>query len=107
MKATILRSVMIQAWQFVKRNGFTLSEALKQAWALYRLKKQLLKGICKFYYQKVDGSMREAWGTLRSDLMPALDERQEKKAANPTIQVYFDTEKQEFRCFKVANLVIA
>lgn len=106
-KSLTLRQIMWQAWQFVKRNGFTLSEALKQAWALWRLKKAMTQGIVKFYYQKVDGSMREAWGTLKSDLMPKMDERTDRKTENATVQVYFDTEKQEFRCFKRANLVIA
>lgn len=106
-KSLTLRQIMWQAWQFVKRNGFTLSEALKQAWALWRLKKAMTQGIVKFYYQKVDGSMREAWGTLKSELMPKMDERTDRKTENATVQVYFDTEKQEFRCFKRANLVIA
>lgn len=43
-----LRQIMWQAWAFVKRNGFTLSEALKQAWALYRLHKKMIAGIVKF-----------------------------------------------------------
>lgn len=106
MKSLMLRKIMWQAWQFVKRNGFTLSEALKQAWALWRLHKAMLKGIVKFYYQKVDGSMREAWGTLNASIMPKMDARTDKKSDNATIQVYFDTEKQEFRCFKRANLVV-
>lgn len=102
-----LRQIMWQAWTFVKRNGFTLSEALKQAWALYRLHKKMIAGIVKFYYQKVDGTMREAWGTLNASLMPKMDPKTDKKTENATVQVYFDTEKQEFRCFKRANLVIA
>jgi len=87
MKKTDLRTIMTLAWQFVKRNGFTLAEALKQAWQVFKLKAKMYKGIVKFYYQKVDGSLREAYGTL------------------PTVQVYFDTERQEFRCFKVANVL--
>ena len=55
MKKTDLRTIMQMAWQFVKRNGFELSEALKQAWQVFKLKKQMLKGIVKFYYQKVAG----------------------------------------------------
>ena len=29
----------------------------------------------------------------------------DKRAKNDTVQVYFDTERNEFRCFKKANLV--
>lgn len=105
MKKTDLRTIMQMAWQFVKRNGFELSEALKQAWQVFKLKKQMLKGIVKFYYKKVDGSIREAYGTLKSELMPAIDTSNDRRLKNPTVQVYFDTERQEFRCFKVANVL--
>ena len=103
MKTSQLSEIMRTAWQFFKQTGLDFSECLKKAWANFKLKQQLLKGIVKFYFQKVDGSIREAWGTLRSDLLPEMKEDNRKK--NPTIQVYFDTEKQEFRCFKKFNLV--
>ena len=104
MKKTDLSKIMTQAWQFVKRNGFTLSNALKQAWMNFKLKREMVKGIVKFYYQKVDGSLREAFGTLKSNLMPPI-QGNDRRLKNPTVQVYFDTERQEYRCFKVANLV--
>ena len=98
-----LSEVMTMAWQFVKRNGFTMGEALKTAWANMKLKLQMKSQIVKFYYKKVDGSLREAYGTLNERLMPAVTGT-DKRAKNDTVQVYFDTEKQEFRCFKKANL---
>lgn len=100
MKTLTLRQIMNLAWQFVKRNGFSMSEALKKAWANFKLKEAMKKGIVKFYFQKVDGSLREAYGTLTN--LPQTSGKQRK--SNPTIQVYFDTEKQEYRCFKKANL---
>lgn len=98
-----LKDVMLLAWQFVRRNGFTMSEALKVAWANMKLKMQMKSKIVRFYYQKVDGSLREAYGTLDERLMPAITGT-DKRAKNDTVQVYFDTERQEFRCFKKANL---
>ena len=97
-----MKEIMSLAWQFVKKNGFTMSEALKCAWANIRLRAQLQKRICKFYFQKVDGSLREAYGTLKSELVP---ETKGEKETNDTCQVYYDTEKQEWRCFKKANLI--
>ena len=44
------------------------------------------------------------YGTLKSELMPAI-EGNDRRLKNPTVQVYFDTERQEFRCFKVANVL--
>lgn len=55
------------AWQFVKRNGYKLSEALKCAWLNIKLKAEMKKRIVKFYFQKIDGSLREAYGTMNPD----------------------------------------
>ena len=104
MKNTDLRTIMTMAWQFVKRNGLELSEALKKAWQVFKLKAKMAKGIVKFYFQKVDGSIREAYGTLRADLLPEIKGDDNRKK-NDTVQTYYDTEKESFRCFKLVNLV--
>lgn len=101
---SFLHEVMSLAWQFVRKNGFTMSEALKVAWVNMKLKLQMKSRIVKFYFQKVDGSIREAYGTLNEKLMPAITGT-DKRAKNDTVQTYFDTERQEFRCFKKANLL--
>ncbi len=103
MKRNVLHDIMSLAWQFVKRNGFTMSEALKVAWANMKLKAAMKLRIVKFYFQKVDGSIREAYGTLKENLIPATSGDNRKR--NDTVQVYFDTERQEYRCFKKANLI--
>lgn len=103
IRKSTLSSVFNLAWQFVKRNGYSLSDALKVAWANVKLKAQMQKGIVRFYFLKVDGSVREAFGTLSSSLIPETSESNRKR--NDTVQVYFDTERQEWRCYKVANLL--
>lgn len=103
MKRNVLHDIMSLAWQFVKRNGFTMSEALNVAWANMKLKAAMKQRIVKFYFQKVDGSIREAYGTLKENLIPATSGDNRKR--NDTVQVYFDTERQEYRCFKKANLI--
>lgn len=101
-----LSAVFNLAWQFVKRNGYSLSEALKTAWANIKLKAEMKKRIVKFYFQKVDGSLREAFGTLKNELIPATSaQANDNRKKNDSVCVYFDAEKQEFRCFKKANLV--
>lgn len=103
MKKQDLRTIMNLAWQFVKKNGYDLSEAMKKAWMNFKLVARMAKGIVKFYFQKVNGEIREAFGTLAQNLIPATagcDRR-----SNPTVQTYFDTEKGDWRCFKIANLV--
>ena len=98
-----LKEVMLMAWTFVKRNGFTMSEALKCAWANMKLKAAMKQRIVKFYFTKVDGSVSEAYVTLKEILVPATSGESRKK--NDTVQVYFDTERQEYRCYKKANLL--
>lgn len=108
-RKSTLSQVMNLAWQFVKRNGFSLSQALKAAWE--RLKAAMAERIVKFYFAKVDGTTREAYGTLNADIITSNDttatEGTDKKQRKPneTVQTYFDTEKQEWRCFKKANLL--
>lgn len=91
------------AWQFVRKNGFNMSLALQVAWCNFKLKAAMKTRIVKFYFQKVDGSIREAYGTLKESLLPATQGTGRK--ASPTVQTYFDTEKGEWRCFKFANLL--
>lgn len=98
-----LREVMLLAWQFVKKNGFSMAEAMKAAWANIKLKAKMALGIVKFYFQKVDGSIREAYGTLKADLLP--DTQGSERRPNPTVQTYFDTERESWRSFKRANLI--
>lgn len=91
------------AWQMVKRNGMSMSEALRTAWLNAKLRTKMYAGIAKFYFRKVDGSIREAYGTLKSELVPETGNS--NRAKNDTVSVYFDTEKSEWRCFKKANII--
>ena len=105
MKTSDLSNIMSEAHRFIKIAGLSLSEALKKAWANFKLKVSMSKGIVKFYFQKVDGSIREAYGTLSEKLVPFTDVSKGIVKKNNTTQTYFDTEKQEWRCFKKSNLV--
>lgn len=104
MNTTIKHNVFTYAWQLVKRFGFSMSEALKTAWANAKFKAEAFNRIVEFYFQKVDGSLRQAFGTLKSELIPATAGTDNRKK-NEDIQVYFDTEKQAWRCFKKCNLI--
>jgi hypothetical protein len=97
-----MKEVMQMAWSFVRKNGYSMSEALKCAWANLKLKAALKVKIVEFYFKKTDGSLRQAFGTLMSDRVP--ETKGTKKTAD-NCQVYFDTEKEEWRCFKKCNLV--
>ena len=99
-----MKKIMQMAWQFVKRNGYTMAKSLKVAWANFKLKVAMKTRIVHFWFQKIDGSIREAFGTLADGKISAIsgtDNRQH----NETVQVFFDTEKQGWRCFKKANFI--
>ena len=68
----------------------------------FSLTKRLLNGNVRFQFIKADGTIREANGTLQADAIPEI---KNKRATNFDVQTYFDTDKNEFRCFKKANLV--
>ena len=103
-KRNLLKEIMNLAWSFVRKNGYSMSEALKTAWMNIKLKAAMKERIVKFYFQKVDGSIREAYGTLKDSLLPDSKGTDSRKKSD-TVQTYFDTERGEFRCYKVANLV--
>lgn len=103
MKRETLSKIMSLAWQMVRKNGYTISEALKVAWQNFKLKAKMKKGVVRFYYRKVNGELREAFGTLSDKRVPETKETGRK--ANSTLQTYYDTEREEWRSFKIANLV--
>lgn len=100
----IMKEIMSEAWNYVRRNGYNMSEALKTAWANFRLRQQMKVRIVRFYFRKINGEIREAWGTLAENLIPATSGTDNRRK-NDTVQVYYDTEKADWRCYKKANLL--
>lgn len=105
MKTTDLSTIMRLAWQFYRTTRRAFAECLKLAWRNFNLVRRMHSEVVRFYFRKVDGTLREAWGTLRNDLVPPVEGNDTRKK-NDTVQVYFDTEKNEWRCFKRLNLEI-
>lgn len=102
-RKSVLQSVFMLAWQFIRRNGFTKSQALKTAWANIKLRTVMRQRIVKFYYQKISGEIREAYGTLQEKLLPPVTGN--GRRPSDTLFTYFDTERGEYRSFKRANLL--
>lgn len=98
-----MKEVMKQSWMIVKIYGFSMSEAMKQSWKILKLKAALKKGVVKFYYQKLNGEIRTAWGTLKEGLIPETKGTERKR--NESLITYYDNEKDSYRSFKVANFL--
>lgn len=69
-KRNQLSEIMRMAWSFVRKNGYTMSEA---------------------------------FGTLKEGLIGEVKGTGRKPSDN--VQVYWDTEKSEYRSFKKCNLI--
>ena len=98
-----MKEVMQMAWSFVRKNGYSMSEALKCAWANLKLKAALKVKIVEFYFKNTDGTLRQAFGTLLSDRVP--ETKGTGRKPNDNLQTYFDTEVCDWRCFKKCNLI--
>ena len=100
-----MRELMVKSWSYVKRYGYTISEAMKVAWMNLKLRKAMKTRIVKFFYiKKSTGETREAYGTTD----PTRYNYEAKGGRNGNYEdcvQYYDTEKQGFRMFKDYNLV--
>lgn len=99
-----LREVMLLAHQFIRKNGMSLSEAMKTSWVNIKLKAAMKSRIVKFYFVKISGEIREAYGSLADGIIPTIEGDNSRKQ-NDTCQTYYDCEKEAWRCFKKANLL--
>lgn len=96
------RAIMNEAWRLIRQNGYTKSEALKTAWLIAKIKRYMRTGVISFAYLKMDGSVREAHGTLMASELPTTGGRRREDS---TLMTYYDTDKRSWRCFKKANIL--
>ena len=94
--------IMRRAWVIARTTGKAFAVALAKSWQLYRLVKQMQAGVVRFSYEKADGTLRRALGTLKDVAEPI------KGTGRPddgqTVG-YYDVETGGFRSFRSANLV--
>lgn len=103
-KSSFRKRVMKYAHQLFAETNKSWQYCLLKAWELYRLAKKMRKGVVKFVFEKTDGSLRTAMGTLVSLPSGVTGSKRITKPSYKTFS-YFDVEKNEFRCFRVENLV--
>lgn len=95
---------MHRAWQIARATGKAFAVALSKSWQLYRLTKQMRVGIVKFVYEKADGTLRRAIGTLKDTA--ALVKGTGRPDDGRTVK-YYDVEADGWRSFKVEYFVTA
>lgn len=103
MKTNYKHKVFCMAHELMKATGKVFSVCLAKAWALYRLTRQMHAGIVTFAYEKADGTLRKAKGTLK-DVQNFV---KGTGAENYKTVRYYDVEANGFRSFKVENFITA
>jgi hypothetical protein len=97
------RSMMKSAWSIFNKGMMTFSDAMRVAWKSVKLRARMRTEVVRFTFRKVDGTVREALGTLMSDFMPETSGTSRKD--DYTLQTYFDVEKGQYRCYSIVNLI--
>lgn len=97
-----MKSNLFKIAHKIKGQFATFAEALTHSWKVIKLQLQLkTKSTVCFTFKKVDGSIREAVGTLLNAPNPKGDDR----PVNYGVLNYFDLQQQDWRCAKVENLI--
>lgn len=102
MKTYDLSTIMRRAWAIARATGKAFAVALSKSWQLYRLTQRLRAGVVRFAYEKADGTLRRAVGTLKDTA--ALVKGAGLPDNGQTVK-YYDVEAGGFRSFRVENLV--
>lgn len=89
--------------RYLTSTGYSRSQAEFKAEIISGLENDMQEGIVSFQYLKKDGTIRDASGTLSSELVPPTNGTGNKKSIG--VFTYFDTDKQEWRCFKLGNII--
>lgn len=99
---TFRTQVFKRAYEIMKNTNRAFSDCLGKAWQLYRLAKELKnkEEVC-FTYEKKDGSLRRAFGTLKNVSQFVKGNGQD----NLKVFNYWDLEAAAFRCFKIENFI--
>lgn len=98
------RSIALKrAWEIKRSTGKTMAVCLAKAWQLYRLAKSMAKGAVNFSYQKKDGTLRKAIGTLKD--VHTMVKGTCNNASSPKVLTYFDLDAGAFRSFQAQNFI--
>lgn len=96
--------IMRRAWAIARSTGKMFPVCLSKAWAIYRLVRAMRAGIVSFAYEKADGSMRRANGTLH--YVASAIKGTGRPDDGRTVK-YYDVEAGGWRSFRVENFITA
>ena len=93
--------------QLIEHFANKCSMAIEKAQRVAEMNCELYDALCshkvRFVFEKKDGTMRDAYGTMRYDITPPLIGT--GRPLSFDLQLYFDLDKMAWRSFKKANLI--
>ena len=101
MRKSDLRNIMLRAWEMYRTTGKAFAVCLSRSWVIFRLIQRMRSSVVQFSYEKINGTLRKAKGTLKD--VTALVKGTGKET--PKTVRYFDVDVQAFRSFKIENLI--
>ena len=78
---------------------------LLKAMMIETLKVKMANGVAHFWFMKKNGELREAWGTIQSNIAKAKTNGRGCSREYFHTTVYYDVEKGEWRSFRWETLV--
>ena len=69
------------------------------------LKNKMANGVAHFVFMKKNGELREAWGTIQSNIASAKTNGRGESRENYFTTAYFDIEKGAWRSFRWETLI--
>ena len=65
MKRNDLQNIMRRAWELYRTTGKAFAVCLSRSWVIFRLIQRMRSSVVQFSYEKIDGTLRKAKGTLK------------------------------------------
>lgn len=99
-------NVISKAVQFVNNFNMDINDAVRKGIMLEQLRNRMVNGeLVKFKYMKVDGSIRNAIGTLHADVVAANTKANGSYRKPQGTFCYIDLENFGWRSFREERLI--
>ena len=91
--------------QVIARRTGSLEMGMMKSLLIDNLKVKLQTGVAHFWYKKINGEVREAWGTTSHKLMQDKVVGTGYTGEQVNVVKYWDCVKGAFRCLRYENLI--
>lgn len=97
--------ILTLAWTIYRQNQFlTFGQCQASAWKVAKLRVALRAGETRFTFQKTDGEVRTAVGTLNTSLF-TYQHKGTDRAESVAVVKYFDLDKKAWRSFRAERIL--